>query len=174
VLTVVVHDTPRPQGSKKSFGRAGKDGKVRTWVVNDNDEELKTWREAVKEAAENARKALSWQELAFPMDGPVALRMTFSMYKPKSRPKYKRSWPTVKPDLHKIVRSTEDALKAAGVLRDDAQIIEEHLRKDYVMPTMQLDNRPLGWDVMEVPGVVIRIWPVTEEYDREPSGNQVP
>jgi crossover junction endodeoxyribonuclease RusA len=45
---------------------------------------------------------------------------------PASRPKRTRSagqaWHTTRPDLSKLIRSTEDALTDAGLIHDDARI----------------------------------------------------
>lgn len=159
VLTIVVRDTPQPQGSKKGFPVRRKNGKIGVNIVNDNPEGLETWREAVKEAAQKAKAALSWEDLKFPLEGPVAMQATFTRYKPKSRPKLRRTWPDTKPDLEKLTRSVCDALKAAGVYKDDAQVVEQHCFKDFVLSDEREDP---GSDRLESPGVVIRLWRVKE------------
>jgi Holliday junction resolvase RusA-like endonuclease len=50
--------------------------------------------------------------------------MVFTMPKPLSAPKTRRTWPMRTPDLSKLLRSTEDALTTAGIWRDDARVVE--------------------------------------------------
>lgn len=83
---------------------------------------VKPWREDVKAAAE---KAIANQlGSLYPIDAPLIVRMVFTMPKPASSPKRRRTWPSRIPDLSKLIRSTEDALTAAGVWRDDARVVE--------------------------------------------------
>ena len=75
--------------------------------------------------------------------------MVFTLPKPSSAPKRRRTWPMRKPDLSKLARSTEDALVDAGLLADDARIVEyQRLAKVYP-----------GEDVeaLDAPGVLIVI-----------------
>jgi crossover junction endodeoxyribonuclease RusA len=89
---------------------------------------VRPWREAVKWAAvEYMGKAPSGQ----PLTGPLVVRMTFTLPKPKSAPKTRRTWPDRKPDLSKLIRSTEDALTDAAVWGDDAQVVECTAVKTY-------------------------------------------
>jgi crossover junction endodeoxyribonuclease RusA len=81
--------------------------------------------------------------------GPVIVDMIFTMKKPKSAPKTKRTWPKSAPDLSKLARSTEDALTIAGVYEDDARIVE-YGRLAKVFP----GEDP---DALESPGCLIRI-----------------
>lgn len=73
------------------------------------------WREAVKYAAIQVWKG------QLPLDGPLSGSITFYIERPK-KPKYHR--PATAPDLSKLLRSTEDALKDAGVIADDSRIVE--------------------------------------------------
>ena len=59
-----------------------------------------------------------------PLDGPLVVSMVFTMPKPASAPKRRTTWPDKKPDLSKLVRSTEDALTDAGLWVDDARVVE--------------------------------------------------
>jgi Holliday junction resolvase RusA-like endonuclease len=55
-----------------------------------------------------------------PIDGPLSVRVTFMIEKPKS---VKREYPTVKPDTDNYIKGVLDA--ANGILwKDDCQIIE--------------------------------------------------
>jgi Holliday junction resolvase RusA-like endonuclease len=58
------------------------------------------------------------------LDGPIIARMVFSFRRPKTIKFSKRPFPSVYPDLSKLCRSTEDALKAAGAIADDSLIVE--------------------------------------------------
>ena len=85
---------------------------------------VKPWRQDVVAAA------LAAYVNQKPLDGPLTVRMFFTVPKPKSAPRSRRTWPDRKPDLSKLPRSTEDALKTAGVIADDARIVEyERLAK---------------------------------------------
>lgn len=105
---------------------------------------VKPWRQDVCSAA---REALTRAER---VAGAVFVEMTFTMKKPSSAPKRRKIWPDRKPDGSKLVRSTEDALVSAGIIEDDARIIECTFRK--VFP----GEHP---DALDVPGAVIRIRP---------------
>lgn len=132
-LVITVHDRPRPQGSKRHVG-GGR--------MIESSAELPVWREAVKQAAidQAGRKLLN---------GPLRVSMTFTLPKPASAPKRRRTWPMRTPDVSKLARSTEDALTAAGVWTDDARVVEyDRLAKVYPGE---------GIDALEAPGAVIRI-----------------
>jgi Holliday junction resolvase RusA-like endonuclease len=162
VLTIVVRDMPQPQGSKKGFPITRKNGKIGVSIVSDNHESLKTWRGRVIEESVAAKNAHEWEEFVFPLTKvPVAVQVTFTRPKPLSEPKRKRTWPIRKPDLDKQTRAVGDALKAAGIYTDDAQVVEGHQYKDW-----PLEHTREGSDRLEVPGAVIRVWLVKEE---EPS-----
>ena len=143
VLTLAVYGRPAPQGSKRAFinkhtGRA---------QMTEQSPLVGAWRDTVRTTA--------IQELAglegFPLDGPIVATFVFSMPKPGSIPRDRLGRPSVAPDVSKLARSTEDALQDAGVLRDDALIVEYvRLAKVYA---------GLGDpDALGTPGAVIRIW----------------
>lgn len=144
VLFLIVHGSPAPQGSKravlhKSTGRP---------VVIESSQHVKPWRDAVRSEAVAARAG------AEPLDCPLLLDMVFTMPKPASAPKTRRTWPMRIPDLSKLARSTEDALKDAGVYADDARIVE-YGRLAKVFPGEDRDS-------LDSPGVLIRIWRVED------------
>lgn len=169
MLTVVVHDTPKTQGSKvpfisKSTGRAG--------MKEQLGEDLKTWREAVKTAAVDAMAAAD--PGVYPLTGALIFAVTFTLYKPVSAPKRKPTWPMGKKnDLDKLLRSTFDSLTAAGVWGDDGQVIEVvRLGKFYPVPGGQPMPLPAAvsmlaltgttCDILATPGAVVRVAPITE------------
>lgn len=119
-----VRGLPAPQGSKsfKGISRAGKA------ILVESSEKVKPWRQDVVSAACDA---IDDQPGFRPFTGPVHLIIEFFMPRPKGAPKQRRVVPDVMPDLSKLVRSTEDALKTAAVWRDDAQVVDITTRKRY-------------------------------------------
>lgn len=143
-LSIVVYGRPAPQGSKRHVGNG---------VMIESSKAVKPWRTDVKTAAEAALAALAAEDRArYPLDCPVSARFVFTMPKPASAPKRKRTWPMRYPDVSKLLRSTEDALTSAGVWRDDARLVEvERLAK--VFP----GEDP---EALVSPGVLIVITPL--------------
>lgn len=137
MIRIVVYGCPAPQGSK-SFKGLAKSGRA---ILAESSKRVKPWRQDVKAAGIEARKG------APPIDGPILARMVFTLPKPKSAPKTRRTYPDRKPDLSKLVRSTEDALTDAGVIADDARIVE-FTRLAKVYPGED-------GEALEAPGVVI-------------------
>jgi Holliday junction resolvase RusA-like endonuclease len=113
VLEIVVYGRPAPQGSKRHVG-GGR--------MIESSKHVKPWRDDVKAAAEAA--IADRLGALFPLDAPLAVRMVFTMPKPASAPKRRRTWPSRIPDVSKLIRSTEDALTGAGVWADDARVVE--------------------------------------------------
>lgn len=111
-LTIIAYGDPAPQGSKRHVGKG---------VMIESCKRVKPWRENVAAAALEARVA---EAFAPPLDGPLRARMVFTLRKPASAPKKRRTYPDRKPDLSKLIRSTEDALVQAGAIADDARIVE--------------------------------------------------
>jgi len=124
VWSFTVRGTPAPQGSKRFVGVHGGRG-----VMVESSAKVKPWRMDVKAAAEAfITRESGWT----PLDGPLWLGLVFTLPKPASEPKTRRTWPQRKPDLSKLVRSTEDALVDAGLIVDDARIVTLHASKVYV------------------------------------------
>lgn len=117
-VALVVYGSPAPQGSKKFLGTfTDRDGRTHAKLA-ESSKKVKPWRTDVKAAAELARAG------AAPLDGPLMVRMVFTVPKPASSPKRRRVYPMRKPDISKLARSTEDALVDAGLIADDARICE--------------------------------------------------
>lgn len=142
-MIITVYGQPAPQGSKRFVGVAKSTGRG---ILVESSKRVKPWRQDVKAAAQLARNG------AAALDGPLIARMVFTLPKPKSAPKRRRTWADRKPDLSKLIRSTEDALTDAGVLADDARIVE-YERSAKVFP----NEDP---EALEVPGVRIEIRPL--------------
>jgi Holliday junction resolvase RusA-like endonuclease len=136
-VKIVVYGNPAPQGSKRFMGVHGGRG-----VMIESSKAVKPWREAVKYAARDQNATME------PFDGPLIVRMVFTVPKPKSAPK-RRTWPCRKPDLSKLIRSTEDALTDAGIWTDDARIVQ-YERTAKVYP----NEDP---EALNTPGAVIEI-----------------
>ena len=144
-ITIIVYGAPAPQGSKRFVGVSKKTGRG---IMIESSARVRPWRQDVKAAARDAHGG------APPMDGPVTVRMVFTLPKPASSPKKRRIYAKRKPDLSKLARSTEDALTDAGVLADDARIIE-YARLAKVFPLEDPES-------LETPGVRIEIRTVVE------------
>lgn len=116
-VALVCYGMPAPQGSKKFLGLT-KEGRG---ILAEHSKKVKPWREDVRAAALDA---MARYQLDKPLDGPLVARMVFTLPKPKSAPKRRRTWPDRTPDLSKLIRSTEDALTSAGLWADDARAVE--------------------------------------------------
>lgn len=125
-LGFVVHGLPGPQGSKRNLGNGR---------MIESSKKVAPWRQDVKHAAERALEATpTW---TFCHDGPVRVWCTFRFARPKHHYRTGRNshllregappFPvskTVHGDIDKLVRSSLDAVVAAGVLADDALVTE--------------------------------------------------
>lgn len=116
-MKIIVYGEPGAQGSKR-FVRTTKSGKG---IMLENSSKVEPWRVDVKAAAEAVLDSLGRPS---PFQGAVVVRMVFTFLRPLSVKRSKRPWPSVAPDLDKLARSTGDALKSAGVIRDDCLIVE--------------------------------------------------
>tara|TARA_B100000900_G_C20549326_1_gene704046 strand:+ start:318 stop:764 length:447 start_codon:yes stop_codon:yes gene_type:complete len=130
---------PSPQGSKKHVGNG---------IMVEVSPTVKLWRSAVADAAVLARiKKIT---------GPVIAHMEFVFPRPAShfgtgknstklKPQSPKRGHSVRPDLSKLVRSTEDALSGIAY-EDDARIVRfSHLEKRYANGD-------------ELPGAIIKLW----------------
>lgn len=142
-IVIKVYGIPGPQGSKAFKGTfQGKDGRTHAKLV-ESSKKVKPWREDVKAAAERVRNG------AEPLDCPLRLHMVFTLPKPASAPKRRTTYPMRTPDLSKLARSTEDALTAAGIWKDDARVVE------YGLLAKRYPGEGRG--ALEAPGVWIEI-----------------
>lgn len=139
-ICIRVIGTPAPQGSKKFVGLSKKGH----GVLVESSKAVAPWRQDVRTAAFEAMQRSGRQTLK----GPVAMKITFTLAKPKSAPKTRVTWPDKKPDVDKLCRSTFDALVQAGVIEDDSRVVRCLAEK--VFPDTHEDSLP-------VPGAVIRV-----------------
>jgi len=138
-VTIIVRGEPAPQGSKRFLGIKGGRG-----IMVESSGKVRPWREAVKYAALAAIEEAGH----VPWSSPLNVEMHFTLPRPKSAPRW-RVFPDRRPDLSKLIRSTEDALTDAGVWHDDAQVVGCQAYKFYV--GYQLP------EVLPVPGCVIKV-----------------
>lgn len=127
-VEITVFGMPAPQGSKRFVGR-GAEGKG---VMIESSAAVGPWRDDVARAA---REVMGER---LPLQGPLVLTVTFTLARPSYAAQFtrggkprRRYWPTTKPDLSKLVRSTEDALTEARVWKDDARVVDIVCRKRY-------------------------------------------
>lgn len=93
------------------------------------------------ELTRDAEESMQWemrQACATPLEGPLALSMTFSFRRPEGWPKAQRDevdngkqpWRPGRPDLDNLIKLVQDA--GNGILwRDDAQIVRLEAIKVY-------------------------------------------
>jgi Holliday junction resolvase RusA-like endonuclease len=152
-LDIIVRGRPAPQGSKRAVPVFEGKGESRQWKANRQIEmspHVHTWRGDVKKAAEDVIEATGHVRF----EGPVIYRMVFTVNRPKSVSRRRRLRPSTMPDMSKLLRATEDALTAAGVWRDDAQVVDcTRLAKVFV------GEDP---EALDVPGARIWIEEITE------------
>jgi Holliday junction resolvase RusA-like endonuclease len=129
-LSFTVYGTPAPAGSKKAFVIKGK-----PVIVDASGAAGRQWRNAVQAAAIQATQEAGWRVTKV----PLSFELTIELRRPQSHYNSKGTlrqqapeWPTVRPDLTKLVRAIEDALTGI-VWHDDAQIVTQRISKHYVM-----------------------------------------
>lgn len=137
ILSFVVYGDPKPAGSKRAFRWAAKDGRQGVSIADANPNS-KGWKQEVARAA----AFLMASHLGI-LEGPLRLTLGFYRIRPKAH--YKRDgktlskkglaepYPTAPPDVLKLARGVEDSLSKV-VYRDDKQIVDEHLTKDWGVP----------------------------------------
>ena len=118
---ITVDGLPAPQGSKRHIG-GGR--------MIEMSKKLPAWRKAVIDAAQSAAGP-EWERMRPP------LRANLHVFLPRpGRSKFGGPWGP--PDLDKLQRAIGDALEQAGIITDDAGIVEWHARKDWTLD----DDRP--------------------------------
>lgn len=115
---------PKPGGSKRGFYIQ----KLKRVVITEDCKQSKDWRAVVALKASEACRT--------PLQCALRVRFEFLISRPKGhygtrgvRPTAPR-FPSVKPDVTKLIRSTEDALTGI-VWRDDAQVVSQAASKIY-------------------------------------------
>lgn len=156
VLDIIGH--PAPKGSLKCIGRNG-----HHQLIEDNTR-TKEWR---AEISTHAKRLLNTPDKRADKHQPIGVEVTFSLERPKghhrtgarahqlvdSAPQYPVTRSSY--DVDKLLRLVLDALQDAGVLHDDAAVVEVTTRKFYLGGDV-----PDAYDRMPWPGVRIRLFPM--------------
>lgn len=122
-LSFTVHGAAVPKGSARAFMPKG-------WsrpIITSDNKNLRAWEQVVRAELQRVMSETDRTLLLLLFDAPIALSFVFHMPRPKSAPK-RVTRPLTKPDLSKIIRSTEDALSSVA-FRDDARVVEIRAKK---------------------------------------------
>jgi crossover junction endodeoxyribonuclease RusA len=141
-LRVVVHGTPAPQGSKRHVGRG---------ILVESSAKVKPWREAVKWAVLTSQIDAGYAAPHEPFVCAIEVTVIFTLPKPASSPRTRRTYPMRRPDLDKLIRSTLDGIGESGLWKDDAQVVSLHAHKRFPKE---------GPDALPHPGAVIYVVPM--------------
>lgn len=152
-LTIVVHGRPAPQGSKRYAGhrRNSASGRISAVLV-EQSRRVKPWRALVTAATTDA--IANGGALYTPLDGPLEAEVIFTVRKPASSPKRRRTWPVTRDsgDLDKLLRSTFDGIADGQAVVDDARIIRVTATKAFP------GEHP---EALSEPGAIIRLYTLT-------------
>ncbi len=136
-ISFTVIGVPAPGGSKKGFPFRRRDGSLGVNMV-DGSKYTKPWQLKVKATAES----YYWDA---PLEGPLRMEVTFYLPRPKDHFKTQKGkvttivkpgkplYPITTPDLTKLIRAFEDALKGI-TWKDDSQVVETVARKLFGEP----------------------------------------
>jgi len=94
----------------------------------------KTFKEAI---AWYGKVAALRQGLRSPVDGAISINLIFQMGK-----NGKAVYHTKKPDIDNLAKAVKDALKGI-IYKDDSQIVEAHLFKQYGEPAVKIELKTL-------------------------------
>lgn len=119
----VIHGEPIPQGSK-TIAKAGN----KVWL-RDANPKLAAWRKSVSEQVLAERIRMNHEP--FKQHQAVSVTILFHLAKPKS---VTREWPTVKPDLDKLIRAVFDGCTDANLWYDDSQVVTVNASMVYCAP----------------------------------------
>ena len=124
-VTFTAYGDPQPKGSTRAFAmpiKGDPKGRYRA-VTTSANKKLKPWSAEMRVAAREAAGEKFFR-------GAIVVTVEFGLVRPKSVKVTKRPYPSVKPDLDKLVRATIDTL--SGVLfEDDAQVVAVQATKVY-------------------------------------------
>jgi Holliday junction resolvase RusA-like endonuclease len=138
VLTFALHGLPISQGSK-SFKGISRSGRA---IMVESSKALKPWRGMVQTAITAAMRNTPAPPAGWPLLGPLAVDLCFTMRKPVSAPKGRRTWPIVMPDIDKLARAVLDSATLAGLWGDDSQVVDLHAWKVYPLETPRALRQP--------------------------------
>lgn len=130
MINFVALGLPSPGGSKNAFFHK-KTGRI--VVVDAGGKKTKKWRDVVSIAAKAAMDGNAF------LEPPISLIIEFRMprpqhhFKPNGDIKSNVPWvPIVRPDITKLLRSTEDAMTGI-VWKDDSHICEQIITRMYTL-----------------------------------------
>lgn len=160
VCSLVVLGVPAPQGSKKAFVHRSTGRAV---VVESSKKRLRTWRSDIVDEVLRRRPEFQLAGFRLPITGPIGVSMVFCTARPRSHYRTGRNAkllrddaplrPTSRPDLSHLIRAVEDALTDAGLIKDDALIVEyRNTRKVFCGEDPQ---------ALSIPGARILVWAIT-------------
>jgi len=139
-LKISVLGIPVTQGSKTAF-LAGNKPFLREKSSGAAHMRFVDWRQAVRSEAQRVCEREHWVVDA---DNPywydaVSVECRFSLLKPASAPKTRRTWPigARSGDVDKLARLILDALTGI-VFADDSHVVELHVSKDYGVPGVEI------------------------------------
>lgn len=142
-MRLTAYGTAAPKGSARGFARRRRDGTTAVTITSDNRPTLKAWTAVVSAEAHAALEGPAGGP--YYDEGPLRVRATFYLQRPKSRRKADRH-PDRKPDIDKLARAALDALTGVW-FADDAQICELELAKRYAepgeRPRLEIEAEPL-------------------------------
>lgn len=133
-ISFIVYGQPQPKGSARGFAVQVKDAsgrpvldqhghpKYRAIVTSDNPS-AKDWERSARVAAQTVAGGRFF-------DGPVSVVIEIGVLRPASVSATRRPFPTVRPDLDKIMRNVFDAMNKV-LFRDDAQVVSVAATKVY-------------------------------------------
>lgn len=165
--TVTIYGNPAPKGSMKCIGARGRTGHQ---LVEDHRPGQKDWRKAIRTAGASILEANGE-----PYMGPIAVRVVFTLARPKSVPVILRWWPFRKPtaDLDKLARMVLDGLADGGCYADDVQVVHLSATKRY--PDTPRAAAVIHDDeALAEPGAVITIRPPTPTNSTPQTGTTAP
>jgi Holliday junction resolvase RusA-like endonuclease len=155
---------PVPQGDLTCRG-----GKGKHVLYHSNDKTLKPWRELVEAGARR------WVTETADEGQPLEVALTWSLRRPDSHYRTGRYadllkdlapiYPTSRPDVDKLTRAVLDALTKSKRIVDDSQVTDAVVRKRYATTrgtVLPAGGGPNSDDVLPVPGVVVRLYPIEE------------
>ena len=126
---------PAAQGSKSYKGMT-KGGHA---ILAESSNKVAPWRDTITSACFGVPK----------LEGPVGVRIVFTLQRPKGAPKRVVLPCTSRFDLDKLARACLDSVTAAGGWGDDGQVCEVY-RLAKVFPGRDFDS-----EALPVPGVVM-------------------
>ena len=94
-------------------------------MIIESSPKLPAWRRAVSDAV---KQAMIDSGDSSKFEGAVKLEAVFYLTR---KPSVKRAYPTVPPDLDKVLRSLMDSCSFGGIWGDDSQVVKIEVSKKY-------------------------------------------